>query len=509
MNHYKRAGLSLQRQPGKVTVLTILLFILGTLMSGAISIQRSFHNTEANLMAQLPAVATVVLDDTALMASFQSTGEITLAPPPSLETLQAIGGLPYVRNYDFSIVTQLYSTTLTRYWNPDEGTSANNWDSLAEQGVYHIERFFVRGVQNPKLQDIEEGRIELIDGRTFTEAEIDIFSPVAIISNEFASHNNLQVGSVINLEARVYDTAHLIRPDASDWYNDDNLYFQEIFPIEIIGIFNVLENLTGHRDEFLNTSRNQDFLNTFYMPNSFAIVPLRQTIQAHESLWTWEEIPFNDSIFFDFTYWLYDARDLQTFSGRAAELLPAYWKVQNFSNSFDLLSVPMANMIWLSNLILVATLGATLIIVILLITLFLRDRKHEIGIYRALGEKKAKIISQILLETLTPAIFAITLALFTGSFLSAQLSREMLHQQLIQEQTERESAPQFATLNLNSMDWLHPGEMTADEMIAAYDTSLDFPTILIFYSVGTATIIIAALIPITKTASLNPKKILL
>ena len=67
----------------------------------------------------------------------------------------------------------------------------------------------------------------------------------------------------------------------------------------------------------------------------------------------------------------------------------------------------------------------------LLITLFLRDRKQEIGIYLAIGDKKGRVTAQFLTEVLGLSLVAITLSLFTGSLLANNFSQTMVQNNLM------------------------------------------------------------------------------
>jgi len=52
-------------------------------------------------------------------------------------------------------------------------------------------------------------------------------------------------------------------------------------------------------------------------------------------------------------------------------------------------------------------------------------------------------------------------------------------------------------------------ELTPDELIAAFDTTLTGNTIVLVYGVGIATVIISILLPIGYIVKLSPRKVLL
>lgn len=64
----------------------------------------------------------------------------------------------------------------------------------------------------------------------------------------------------------------------------------------------------------------------------------------------------------------------------------------------------------------------SLLIISLIVLLFLRDRKHELGIYLSIGETRGKIIGQILVELLLISAIALLLSLVTGNLLADSIS---------------------------------------------------------------------------------------
>lgn len=178
----------------------------------------------------------------------------------------------------------------------------------------------------------------------------------------------------------------------------------------------------------------------------------------------------------------------------------------------------MANLEWIASIILYVAIAATILILSLLITLFLRDRRHEMGIYLSLGERKFKIALQILSEVLCLAVIAVTLSVFSGNILAKSVSNGMLENQIIKEQEEAASEAQNnrnqgPAMNIigrmgnqgNSSDVL----AATQEMKESYTVTLNASVILLIYAVGIGTVIVSTLIPIVYTLRLKPKKILM
>ncbi|MCL1950780.1 MAG: hypothetical protein FWF59_13750 [Turicibacter sp.] len=84
----------------------------------------------------------------------------------------------------------------------------------------------------------------------------------------------------------------------------------------------------------------------------------------------------------------------------------------------------------------------------------------------------------------------------------------MLQNQLLSQQAED-------PWSVNQMDvpWelsaFAPAPMSIDEMVEAYDTSMDLTTIFMFLSVGMGTVLAATAVQIGYITRFNPKKVML
>jgi len=202
---------------------------------------------------------------------------------------------------------------------------------------------------------------------------------------------------------------------------------------------------------------------------------------------------------------LEDPLEMRSFREAVINLIPdsEWYLVEDFSNTYSEISHSMETMQWLASRVTRVSIGLGILILNLLITLFLRDRKHEIGIYLALGERKIKIVCQIMIEVLAIALVGITLALFTGNLLSRHISETMIRNDLISSQETTEGA----TLPLERQGFYH--SPTQEEMINSYQVSLSAEVIGVFYGVGMLTVLFSTLYPVGYILRLNPKKILM
>lgn len=506
MNFFKRAITSVQRRPGKSLILLLLVFVLGTIISGAISVGQAVGNTETALRRRLPAIVSLESDWEAMEEESRLTGEWPRAERLTPEMIRTIAELPQVSHYDYSLrVWELSSNQLQRYESDTMG--GGMWRPGPDDRV-HLD---VRGVQNPRVIDIEEGLINLVDGRVFTEQEVTTAAEIhpALISREFAQVNNLSLNSFFDADVLIWnwDEGMLWAED----HSEENIFASATFTFEVIGIFEPVIRPDQENDHDAQW-RIQELQNRIYSTNLMAEAVQRFQHENHllmaeeagvlDEILEWESEEF--SPWFDNMFVLHDPLDIEAFREEAMTMLPQFWLVADLSNAFSDISNSMETLQWIASLVLWVSVGATLLILSLLITLFLRDRKHEIGIYLALGEKKGKVISQIMLEVVVISAIGVTLALFTGNLLSSGISQTMLRNDLANQSDDH-----FGMGGGSNLEWMFGVDFTQEEMLESYSVSLDATTILIFYGVGLGTVMLSTIVPILYVTSLDPKKIMM
>ena len=69
------------------------------------------------------------------------------------------------------------------------------------------------------------------------------------------------------------------------------------------------------------------------------------------------------------------------------------------------------------NYVFYITLGSSVVVLALVLFAFVRDRKKEIGTHLALGERKGRIILQLIIETVAGVIAA--LAVTSSTYLAS------------------------------------------------------------------------------------------
>ena len=548
MNFFKRATTSILRRPGKTIILLLLVFILGSVIAGAISVEGAISNTDANLRRSMQPIASISEDwenwhdREDVLAAHERINEITanftdedwraadweaiqeeagmpyqgrLMP----DIIRAIGRLPEVKFYDFTIQSSLQSLELEEY------TGDQDWGRMEGDAIW----ITMRGTSSTDMVHFNSGNFQLIQGRQFENQDLEPGSQTShiIVSAEFANKNNLSIGSIVTLSEFITfpdENGEMWWGWGPEFWAEENIYAQVGLDFEIIGLFDV-PALEDDSDPWSQESHNRiSSLNSIFTPNWALEDIMRRAEQARITVWDATDverpewmgiIPDEDEreeTQFHITplFLLNDPDDVESFIEAANEYLPSdFWQLEFRSGGFDDISSSMETMQTIANWVLYVSIGATLLILSLLITLFLRDRRYEMGVYLALGEKKGRIISQILLEVVVTSFVAITFSVFVGHIISGQVSQNMLMNQLTAETNDDPWGGGWRDWDIFDQIGIPSQDMSIDEMLEAYDVSLTPRTIGMFYVIGLGAVIISSLVPVIYIVTLNPKKVLM
>lgn len=531
MNFFKRATISILRRPGKTIILLLLVFILGTVIAGAIAVEGAISNTDANLRANMPAIVTTTFDqesfmtevdwedDYAIFDQYWNDRELLTA-----DHVRTLGELDYVESYDYIIEGWLATWDLERYEGDHDFITHS---SEGEDGPNHIR---VLGASDTELVHVQNDIISITEGNTFSEADLsagDSNRSVAIISEALASANNLSVGSTFTFS----QTVSLPLP-AGEWHEpwtdqflEENVYDVIEIEYEVIGLFDINEERSTEDDQWEQIDR----LNVVYIPNWTIESINRQSSDAHIA--SWESVDFDPDpdwhgvIDVDAdederetevipVFVLTDPVLIDDFRVAAEEFLPPFYNLIDMSGAFGDIASSMDTLQGIANWVLYVSIGATLLILSLLITLFLRDRRYEMGVYLALGEKKGRVIAQILMEVIVTSLVGITLAVFTGTLISNAVSQNMLRNQLISQQDEVTMwGGGHHTWDPESSAFEQIGipriSMTPEEMMEAFEISFSLETIGLFYIIGLGAVGLSTVMPVIYVVTLKPKKVLM
>ena len=480
-------------------------------MSVAISIRYAIINTDLALRQRLPAIATIHVDEQALQEERELHDEWIYFEYVTPTLIREIGSLPYVRAFDYTTWGHhFFSDTLIRAFNADlfadsfPGSDIDSGSFAIREGV-SFEQFTLKGIQNPHVVDIEAGLIHLASGRVFTEDEVENGAHVTLVSQAFLEANGLALGQNVVLEYRIYD-------EFSDHENPlDHLMGTKVFELEIIGVFD--HALPENAFSLEEIHEHIELINRLYVPNQTieAILPLYfdTLLETHPEMLEhlMGEGELEDMLRYEqIIFLLNDPLDLESFRTAVNRRLPEFWTTSDLSNAYADMSTSMAMMQEIANALAISAFVATVLTLGMLILIYIKDRKLEIGVYLALGEKKNKIVGQVMIELLVVTTLALTFALFIGNVVATQVSMQMIQTDLVRQSNEERITVTLADTP-EALGFRH--EMTHEEMFELYDTSLNLSTVLVFYGTTFAIIAISIIPPIYYLVKLQPKNVLI
>lgn len=509
MKSFKRGMVYISRNLLKYGLLFGMIFILGCLATGAILVTNAFDETEMNLRSSLPAIASVRVSadyQTALWNEDMEMEFVTLAHLREIENLEYVKTLDYsVINYRFQLNEHLEQVT----YMPDVPIGLedefNAW--LFEQEMFDPSHLSEKYVNRAAFADLNIGLINLVFGRNFTEEELNVANtpyPV-LVSTEFMGVNNLNLNDIIVLEEVFHDMEQ-----AGDVIFFGEEIYRGRYEFEIIGVFEVAHDIqAGSWDQ--NAMSMSALLNRMYFTSatfeSINATSFQMSQELYADIWeeTWKISDF-EQMWSHAVFLLHDPLMLNDFAAAAEDILPTGWEIYYLSNVYGSMSHAMDNMNDLSQMILIGTICTSIIIGSLLILFVLQDRKKEIGIYLALGERKTRIMGQMTLEILIVGSISLLLSLGSGVFISSQFSERIILDQVIRQQEQVVESPIF--FPDDPLHWFSPGVMTPHEMVQHFEISMAPSVMVVFLATGLVILCLFSLVPILMVMRKSPKDIL-
>lgn len=530
MNFFKRGLTSLVRKPGKSLILLLLIFVLCNVIAGAVSVKSALANTEDAMLGSMGVEVNIVMDydnwDKLFSDEFES-GTFTM-PVITPDIIEKIGMSEYVRFYDYSFDVWYGALGLSEYYADNMGGDIGIWKEAGVDEEQVNAYFRLTGGQNADLSAVRDGDITISEGRTYTAEEIKSGAKVLLVSDKVAALNGLTVGSTVKFRETIYEPYDypimyekydaaisseipVVEPGGfgvSEPY-EPKKYKDVDFEFTVIGIFTATPVKVTDKDGKV-TEQDSPLINRMYTNNT-ALNECEATLSAEYAAAGHDSERYSEISSF---FVLKSPDEVELFESQNKQYLPRGFIFTNNASSFESIQTPLSNVEWIADIVMWVAVGATVLIISLLVTLFLRDRKHEMGIYLALGERKGTIAAQILTEVLIVALIAVSLSVFSGNVIAGKMSTTMLENQLAEEQKNKiDNDYSYGSSGIWIGDYfgevVDDDTMSSEEIMELYDVKLDIKTVLFIYVVGMGSVLVSTLVPIMYTLRLKPKKILM
>lgn len=477
MGILKRALLSILRQPVKSLILLVTVAILGTLIAGAVSVKQGLIATQQSMQNKIKITAKVTITD----ATYQSLTpeQLVQIQPLDSATVDKITALPQVKSYEQVIQSILFTSKLI---SKAVGTGTGN--SLMLQ---------LYGVNKGQLLDYAAGNVTLASGRWLTaEDENSDIYPI-VVSDDFAKENHLSLGASLTFDLKTIDSAKIAGKGSS---------FQDFFTkvgeasFTLVGTYRMAEEYVLMPGGALQSTATSSDPVVYTSMNAARKVEELRGEKADELNHTSRSMAVAPT----FTLWVKDRQSVDAFTAAVDALgLPKEYGAVLSTQAYDNTLAPVKNLDWIVNLILAASVAATLAVLGLVISLSLRGRKVEIGILFSLGEQKKRIAAQMVAEVLIIAVLGISIAAFAGTAFSKGIAQQMVKNGV--ENT-------ISSLDSNSNNNQSYDATALHDMSEGVDITLGGDTIALIYVIGLLTAGASAALPVYLTLRQKPTDIL-
>jgi len=381
---------------------------------------------------------------------------------PSVTAQQSIdfADSDYIKEYVMQIMIGVASENLK---GKDEGGGGFNPITAGDDNKSISAQFYLKNI----FFDFDEG-FRGIEGGNGRMVEND---NECLVSEVFAELNNLSVGDKITLYASLHDDAGEYRRISYD-FTLVGIYYdltEEYAGIQV--------PMTNRRNEILTTT------DTILAPvedgeSGFSVIS---------------------------TYFLKNPSMLKAFEAEIREKgLSEYLKVSTDEKGYDSIVAPVEGLKSMSVTFMVIVLVLGAIILILLSTIAIRERKYEIGVLRAMGMKKSRVALGLWFEMIAITCVCLCIGLAVGTLIAQPVSDMLLAGQ-VEAAKASGGLPGGAIASADASSLLAGSMTTLDEL----NVSLGLNTILEIIAISLALASVAALAVISKITKYEPIKILM
>ena len=373
MSFIKRAGLYCLRQRFKTVILFLVLTIIATFMLTGIAVRDAAKDATADVQTAIGGKIMLDLDTDGHMGNGQQNQWGTVygynGDLITQEIVDAIGKVEGVVDYnsedtasyygagvDFKYLPAAFGLSYTQYGEASSYTATLSSEKCSkfQSGKYKL---------SEKCSKFQSGKYKLVDGRHITPDD----KHACLISKELADYNKLSVGDKIKM------------------YSLDS---DAISEFEIVGIFDGTEGTSGNALTVDDIPANCGYIDYTTMFELF-----KEELNGYQQLTIYVEDPVSVQNVYD------KITALPELKGKTL-------KLSIDTDEYDVVSTPLESMQQLVNTTIIIISVVSVVILTLLLTIWIRGRKKEIGILLSIGKRKVNIILQIFTETIAVAVIS-------------------------------------------------------------------------------------------------------
>lgn len=382
-----------------VIATTVIALMITSTSAGIIADYKGRFGSEVTFTPDIEALRASTSTDTS-----GGPGRLTM-PTIEAEQYLAFGDSEYLQSADYTASTGIIPTDLTVV---DEelggGTTGMPMGGFGGQATETDDAedttSFMAQLMSGSFEEFDDGSRALADGEMPDELN------EVIVSAELAELNSLSVGDTFAA------TGELTDPDGGDGkeisYDD----------LTIVGIY---DDLT---EEYGQTPMQNAYTNT----RNQILTTVDTVLENYD--------PAYSGIRVSATYYLTSPDVLADFEAEVrAEGLPEVFEVTTDESEYNTIVAPVEGLNSISTTFMIVVLALGGVIIALLSSAAIRERKYEIGVLRAMGMKKSIVSLGLWVESLILTAICLVAGLGLGALVAQPVTNALLAGQVAAAET--------------------------------------------------------------------------
>ena len=458
MSTLKRAFLYTMRKKTKTLILFLVLVTISTFILTGLSIYKAADDSALSLRQSVGGSIRLELDENNRKnwQYQQAAGGMLVdyvGAPITDEDIQKIMSIDGIKAYnglgDGSVFAKDFS--FISGFSFGAGSDYSRLPSVTDSEYFN---FFTRKA------------FQLVEGRHIKEGD----DHVVLISTAIAEKNALKLGDTITVQC-CYDSGNY--PDVS---------------LTIIGIYAYEAD-----NEFNTTSTDKR----------------NRLIIDHKAM---QEIMQRDVIQYDngVDFYVDDPREMERIASqiKALDLDWDSFTLTMDNSAYEAVASPLTAMQNLIIWLIVGCVAVSVGILVLILSMWIKQRRHETGILLSVGISKSRIILQYTVEVLMIAIIAFGLSFFTSNLISQGVSDLIFHQVSESQPLPEIELPDDGTEYLDITGQYIPYDTSNVETLESVQVTVSPDYLLYIYIFGTLLIAFSVSAASISVIQMKPKKIL-
>lgn len=467
----KNAWINIKRHLGRNILIGLIVLVVALSSTIALSINTSGNKLIESYKDKNELAVSFRLDMSKLRDESNTYTKLTISD------IENYADSDYVSSYYYTLDTSLSSDDIEaidmseKFEPKDNGNAPNseiprgdiggNGDDMTSQGDYKITAY-----SDPSyIENFINGTSKITSGSMITKDDEENH---VVISEELATQNDSEVGDEITF---------YLPSDSSITYT-----------FEITGIFETTDDSAS--DDFMN-------MNALNAQNQ-----IYTTVTAINNIL--EDDDSSNSL--NATIYLKNQDDLEAYTEEVKDKgLSDYYTLSNNTDEITSTLTPIKNIsnFSMTFLIIILIVGAIILAVINILNI--RDRKYEIGVLRAIGMSKTKLILSLLTELFIVTVIAFIIGIIGGKLLSQPVTNKMLENEINSQQVQTENTRE----NFGGRGFERPNERRATQNYEdSLTVTLDAETVIILFSFGLILVIVSGSASAIFITKYNPNQIL-